>query len=153
MIGLDIRVNSEHFEDLLPEMLNKIDLLKYQWQIIQDQIIYYENDRIMQGIFNADFLSGEEFEKCIARKGYYFIFVDLKAYKARSKIIDIETFEDFMNSDCELVFMCYDTVYIEIYCKDMEILNIIYDNCTNNNFDKVQYISCDEAAGKRLIAF
>lgn len=152
MIGLDIKVNNE-YNSYLHKMLNGIDFLKYQWQIYADQIFYKENGNLDQGIFNACVLSGEEFIKCISRNSYWFIFVDIKAYKVGSESAEIETFEDFISSDCELVLLCTDSSYIEIYCKDKEILDMIYNNCTGDEFDKVQYVSCDEASGRGLIAF
>lgn len=152
MIGLDIRVKNE-YNIYLHKILNGIDLLEYRYEIYADQIYYIKNGETREGIFNDDVLSGEDFIKCISINSYWFIFVDIKAYKVGNASTKIETFEDFLNSNCELVFLCTDSSYIEIYCKDKEILNKIYHNCIGDEFDKVQYVSCDEASGRCLIAF
>jgi hypothetical protein len=153
MIGLDITLSKKNYKNLIHKILNGIDLLNYKWYIYEDQILYDENGEIKQGIFNADVLSGEEFVKCISRRGYWFVFVDIKAYKIGNKSVVIETFKDFLSSDCELVILCIDSTYVSIYCKNRNILDIIYNNCANCEFEKVCYISYDEALGRELIAF
>lgn len=153
MIGLDIKVNQNCNRDLIHKILNGIEFKKYQWHIYADQILYKENKKIKQGIFNSHVLSGEEFAKSISRKGYWFIFVDVKAYKVGCEGNEINNFKDYINSNCELVFLCTDSIYVEIYCKDKNLLETIYNNCASDDFDSVQYISYDEALGRNLIAF
>ena len=48
---------------------------------------------------------------------YYVIFADLKAYSKGEEVVDIETYEAFKESKCELVLLVADCTYVTIYAK------------------------------------
>lgn len=152
MIGLDIKVKNG-YNNYLYKIFDGIDLLNYSWEIITDDIIYTENEDLKQGLFGTDVLNGEKFFKCISRDSYYMIFVDIKAYPVSSERIEIKTFEDFSKSNCKMVLLCVDSEYIKFYCKDITVLDKVYNNCTGKDFEKVQYLSIEDASGKEFIAW
>lgn len=116
MIGLDIKVKNAH-SNYLNKILYDINLFNYDWDIITDDFIYYENGELTEYFFGADVLNSEEFIKCISRDIYYMIFADIKAYPLGNERIEINTFEDFLRSNCVMVIMCVDVSFIEFYCK------------------------------------
>jgi len=89
-------------------------------------------------------LHGEEFFKSISRDNYYLIFVDIKAYPADSERVEIKTFEDYSNSNCEIVLLCTDSIFIEFYSKDKTVLDKVYNNGLENDFEKATYKSAED---------
>jgi len=180
IVGLQFEVENKR-NSYLKKIFESIDLSVYYWEIVSDQIRYEVNGIEDQGLFNScvveelkkrdmikpntterlernDYCSeliidGKSFVKAIKMDNYYFIFSDLKAYSNNEVWGNIETYEDYIDSCCELIFMCVDSVFIEIYCKDEAILRTIHDNCIKNNFDAIKVISDDDAKGKSVVAF
>ncbi len=143
MIGLDIKVHNT-YDSYLKKIFDGIDFNKYDWSIVTDDIFYKKGD-IEKPVFEGPgLLSGEEFKLGISRDNYYMIFVDIKAYTKGSKIDKIETFDDFMKSECQLAFMVDDCVYTEFYCKDRAILDNVYSNCIGDDFEDVKYTSIED---------
>jgi hypothetical protein len=81
------------------------------------------------------------------------IFVDIKVYPVGKDRASISTFKDFMESNCEIVFLCVDSGFVEIYYKDRKVLDTIHNNCTGEEFLKVEYITEEKASGRTMIAF
>ena len=146
MIGLEIVKNNES-DNFLYNFFNGIDLKKYNWVIDYEEILFDEE----RDFFNKKKLNGQEFFKCITRNNYYIIFMDLKVYKVENRRIEnenikIETYNDYLKSDCEMIFLCSDSQFIDFYCKDKEILRIIYKNCFNS---KLNVLEITEANNRR----
>lgn len=152
MIALDISVKNEN-NNYLSKIFRGINLLKYEWEIIHEDFRFYENGESKEKLFDIDVLSGEEFLKCISRDKYYMIFVDIKAYPIKSKRAEINTFKDFLDSNCELVFLCTDSGFFEFYCKDRKILDKVHINCIYNGFEKAKYKSMIDVSERNLIAW
>ena len=152
MIGLDIEVKNG-YSNYLYKIFNGIVFLNYMWEINTDDFLYTENGEIKQNFFGAYLLNGEEFLKCISRGSYYMIFTDIKAYPLGKESIKIKTFEDFLESSCEMVLLCTDSVFIEFYSKVRDILDKVYNNCIGNEFEVVVYKSVADVSGRNLIAW
>jgi len=150
MIGLDIRVENSYSNNLY-KIFDGIDLLKYVWEIHTDSILYTENGSLKESLFRDDLLNGEDFLRCISRDSYYMIFVDIKAYPIGSKSIEIKTFEDFSKSNCEMVLLCADTIFIEFYCKDRSVLDKVYSSCIENQFE-TKYLTVEDVSGRSFVA-
>jgi hypothetical protein len=152
VIGLDIRVKNE-YSNYLYKILNGINLFNFVWYINADDFLYSESGNLNESFFGTNILSGEEFFKCISRDNYYMIFADIKAYPLGCESTELETFEDFLKSNCELIFLCTDSTFIEFYCKDRDILDKVYNNCTGDEFETVQYKSIRDVIERNLIAW
>lgn len=152
IIGLNIKVKNE-YNNYLYKLFSSIDLLNYKWYVITDDCLYSENGEIKQKIFNKDIVIGQDFFKYISLKDYYMIFLDLKAYPLSGKYSEIRVFEDFLESECEIILLCIDSTFIEFYSKDKSILDKVYKNCGKFNLESVEYISVENARGRSMIAF
>lgn len=152
MIGLDIRVKNE-YSNYLYKIFNGINFSNYIWEINSDDFLYSENGTTIQNLFKAEVLEGKEFSKCISRDSYYMIFVDIKAYPIGNERMVIKTLEDFLKSSCEIVLLCTDSEFIEVYSKNMEVLEKVYNNCISNNFEKVEYKSVTDVSERSLVAW
>lgn len=152
MIALDIQVKNE-WNSYLLKIFKEIDLLNYDFEIISDDILYKENGDIKQGLFGSDWLTGQEFFNYISKEQYYLIFTDIKAYPSNKEHTEINTFEDFLKSNCIIVFLCVDSSFIEVYCKDRYLLETIYNNCVGDDFEKVEFRSISDVSGRTLVAW
>ena len=180
IVGLQFEVENKR-NNYLKKIFESIDLSVYYWEIVSDQVLYEENGKEEQGLFDTCIIDelknrglfkpntaermkkgfydshvlidGKSIEKAIERDSYYFIFLDLKAYSNNEVWGNIETYEDFVESNCELIFLCVDSAFIEIYGKNEMVLQTIHDNCIKNNFDAIKVISDDDAKGKSVVAF
>jgi len=150
-IGLKIEIPNE-YGSYLKEIFESVDLTYYEWEVIFADIFYKEDDTIQQkSFFPSNLLDGDTFKGIISQESYYLIFLDLLAYPINVNRTRIKMFEDFIESECQLVFVLYDCSYVSIYCKDEKTLEAIYYNCKDFNCDSMNYISMEEAKGKQLI--
>ena len=152
MVGLDINVKNQ-YSNYLEKIFQSINLSIYDWEVITDDILVRENGKIKEGLFNSHFLNGNNLNEAISKESYYMIFVDLKAYPLNTKRKNIQTYKDFVESECRLIFLCTDSTFIEVYCKDSKTLAKIYDNCINYSFESVMYVSVEQAKTRSMIAF
>ena len=153
MIGIDIKIPNQ-YGNYLYAIFKGIDLLNFEWEINTDDSIFIENDEIKEGIFNnANVLNGQEFLKCISRNSYFVIFTDIKAYPLGSNRLEINTFEDFLASNCRIILLCNDSMFIEFYSKNQGVLEKVYNNCIANAFNKVEYKYSEDVLGRSFVAF
>ena len=140
MIGLDINLKNAS-DRFIYKIFDGIDLSKYTWEIYSDFIMYTKDGVDYERLFGCDVLDGENFLKCISEDSYYMIFADIKAYPVGSNRVDIETYNDYINSECEIVFLCSDSTFVEFYSKDMQILEKVHKNCVRYKFEKAEFFT------------
>jgi len=136
MIGLNIRVKNAT-DNFLYKIFNGIDLSGYIWEIAEDDIMCIKNGEHTQGLFNSNIMNGEEFLSCISIDDYYMIFADIKAYPVGYNYSEIDSYEDYLISDCQIILLCADSTFIDFYSKDMTILEKVYENCINYGLEEV----------------
>jgi RHS repeat-associated protein len=80
--------------------------------------------------------------KAIKDRHHNFVyFANIKAYPDNNYSDNINCYDDFLNSNCELVILCSDGIYYEIYSKSEEMIRIIKSNCIKKGFDEIEYIT------------
>lgn len=93
-------------------------------------------------MFDSVYYNGKKFLETI-KTNHFIIFLKLQAYSYNTEFFSIHTYDDFINSKCQLVLLVYDCNFIEIYAKDQDIITSVYDNALENNYLEVNYITCD----------
>ena len=68
------------------------------------------------------------------------MFANIQIYRKQDEVEDIETYSDFINSKCQLVLFITDNEFVDIYSKNENWLNTIYQNAIDNNFENLQYM-------------
>ena len=118
MIGIEFKKSNEH-DNFLNYLFENIDLNDYEIDITEDEM-YYDNQNIH---FDKLYNEGK------FKSGIYVIFINLKIYpKNNTNYENIKTYEDFINSSCQLMVLINDSVYVEIYFKDKLLKNKILSN-------------------------
>jgi hypothetical protein len=128
-------------------------LTKYIWEINEEDIIYTENNRHIKSFFGSNVINGEEFLKCISRESYYMIFADIKAYYVGDNRININTYGDYLESNCQMILLCADSTFIDFYSKDTAILREVHKNCIDNNFEQVLIITEENNSRVRMVVW
>ena len=150
MVGLDFKIGNE-YNNYLYKIFSSIDLSKYLWEIVTDDIICNENKN--EGLFSSRYIDGKNFMNEISKSNYYLIFANLKAFPINAKPKRIENFNDFWESDCQMILLCVDSEFINFYCKDKVLLESVYRNCKKNGFKSIEFVTFEDASHRSMIAF
>ena len=97
-----------------------IDVKKFFWVLIADDV-----HKRSGGYFLKDRYPGSEFERIIKDEDCYAVFIYLQAYRKEDEIVDIYNYEEFLKSKCELLLFIDDNIYIDIYAKDIKLIEKI----------------------------
>ncbi|PGM54195.1 DUF2691 family protein [Bacillus sp. AFS053548] len=128
---------------LIAEILKPVNIKDFNWFIIGEESYLVVEKELDKPLFPEDIqvLTGPEFDDKIKNNEYYLIFADLKAFPENKDKIEIKTYEEFLNSDCQLCLLITDSTYTDIYCKDIDLLEKLYMNAFENNYENLSYIT------------
>ncbi|WP_151735203.1 DUF2691 family protein [Paenibacillus tengchongensis] len=133
----------------LADMLKPVDVAAYHWYNGGEEAYYVERkDNGDQSLFPEQVfgMDGAELKEIIGNHEYYAFFVDLKAFPKDKEVVNVETYEEYVSSDCQLVLLLADSVYVTIYCKNQAKLKALYDNAISQGYNKVEYVTDDNDA-------
>ncbi|EEL70036.1 hypothetical protein bcere0026_28510 [Bacillus mycoides] len=94
-------------------------------------------------------VEGSDLKRLFKDNIYYVIFADLKAYPKGEEVVDIETYEEFKESKCELVLLVADSTYVTVYAKDQKEIKSLYENAQNQGY-YVEYVTDENDGRTRL---
>lgn len=139
---------------LLGKFLKPIDISAFSWRIGDGEAYKVVDDRLDEDLFlnHNGAIEGEELKHLIEVNKYYIIFVDLQAYP-KGKISSIKTYAEFIESKCELVLLVVDCSYVTLYCKDNEVIRVLYNHAKECEFENVEYITDENDSRTSLIAW
>lgn len=131
---------------ILPFIIKSIDIKKYIWYVIEEEIMNFDDNHHL--LINKEY-SGEELEKILSDKDILPICINLHAYTAYNEPDNIDTYDDFLKSKCEIAVMIHDCNYIEIYAKDIKLIDTLKSDAEQNKFEDTEYIT-DENDGRTV---
>ena len=152
--GLTLEIPNK-YGSLLGEVLKPIDITTFNWCIGGGESYKVVDNQLDEGLFpvGKDIIEGVELKNLLENNEYYLIFADLKAYPNDDEFFYIKNYEDFMLSNCEIVLLVVDSSFIEIYCKNQEVIELLYKNAIECRFENIKYITDEIDPQKSLIAF
>jgi hypothetical protein len=127
----------------LAEILKPIEITASNWYIGGEESYIVGDGTLDISLFDGEIfgMKGSSLKNVIENNEYYLIFANLKAFPKDIEVIDIQSYEEFLNSSCQLILLVIDSSYIAIYCKDQDQLEGLFNNAINLGFDKVNYIT------------
>ncbi|TXC92816.1 DUF2691 family protein [Metabacillus litoralis] len=139
--GISFELPNE-YGTFLGDVLKPIDIATYSWKIGSGESYKIKNNELNNDLFpdNKKVIEGIDFKRLIENNRYYLIFVELQAHP-KGRIVEINNYDEFLRSDCELVLLVVDSCYVSIYCRDISKLEILYNNVLNYGFKGVEYIT------------
>jgi len=145
--GLEFLIENK-INNILYKILNNFPSKNCMWQVTEDEVYKEESDLHFVDFFEKSLYNNEDFIKSI-KKECYLVFCNIQMYKNNSIITKIETVEDFYNSNCEMIILITDNIYVEIYSKEEKYLLVIKDNLKKIGIKKWKY----KDISKRLSMF
>jgi len=126
-------------DNALFQILKGINIKEYCWHNIASQDEVYEID-YKDDFFKENYYDGESFFQCI-QEDHYVDFVKMQAYFEGGEFFDIHTFEEFKESECQLLLLVYDEEYVEIFAKSQEVISRLYEQAVANHCTEIEYIT------------
>lgn len=125
----------------LADMLSPIDITSYSWFVGGEESYRVKNGDLHHPLFpEKTKMDGETFSHLIHQDEQYLIFANLKAF-SKGPVKDIETYEAFRDSNCELTLLIVDSTFVDIYCKDETLLESLYQHALACGFGEVSYLT------------
>lgn len=148
--GISFELPNE-YGTFLGDVLKSIDITAFSWRIGSRESYKIINNELGEDLFSEDnkVMEGTALKQLLENSNYYIIFADLQAYP-KGEITEINTYEEFAKSDCELVLLVVDSCYAAIYCKDIDKLELLCKNARNCGFENVEYITDENDTRTRL---
>ncbi|MEI3893293.1 MULTISPECIES: DUF2691 family protein [Bacillus] len=149
--GIFVEVSNE-YDNLLWKVLKPINIASFNWRVGNEESYLIARVGLDEALFPEEpsVVEGLDLKNLVEGNIYYLIFADLKAYPKGEIAIDIETYEEFKESKCEVVVLVADGDYIQIYVKDQEAIEMMYENALTQGF-YVEYIT-DENDGRTCLS-
>lgn len=142
--GIRFKLPNEH-NSFIGKILKGINMEKYVWKIHEDQVFLSEGDFL----FSTDVYNGQELKRIISQPSYYAVFLNLQAFPIGTDFDEIKAYNDFFKSNCELLVLISDCIFVNVYSKNQENIETINFNAQKNNFEEIEYITVeDDKRGK-----
>lgn len=138
MFGIRFEIPNE-YDKFLQKIFRNIKTKHNTWRIVADEIIKEDGN----WLFTKDRYNDKEFRNLISMNNYYLIFARIECYK-NNNFSNIADYTSFINSDCKLLIVIIDSIFVDIYVKEEEILEQLSLNAIKNNFIKIELISEDQ---------
>lgn len=108
------------------QILGCIEIDKFCWYNIEEQSEVWSDSQGGE-FFNSNYLDGENSSMRI-HNDHYIVFLKLQAYFEKGRFNSIHTYDEFLESDCQLIILIYDCEFVELYLKDQDYIRKIYEN-------------------------
>ncbi|WP_312019237.1 DUF2691 family protein, partial [Bacillus cereus] len=82
----------------------------------------------------------QELRQRLEGNPYYLIFAELKAFPG-GMVTEINTYEEYLESSCELVLLIADCLYVTLYCKDPVMLEPLFQQAVQCGWRIVDYVT------------
>ena len=112
---------------------------RYYWHIVDSQTEAWDAS-LENDFFSNDIYVGHDFKKHI-QNDHLVVFAKIQAYHTATDIRNISTYDEFLKSNCHVIFLLYDCKYVEIYSKSQQFSNILFQHATTEGFSNVNYIT------------
>lgn len=142
MKGLEFLIENKS-SNILHKILNNLPSQNCIWQVTEDEVYKKEYDLNFLNFFEKKVYNNEDFKKCI-KKECYPVFCNIQMYKDNSIINEIQTVDDFYNSNCEMIILITDNIFVEIYSKKEKYISIIKDNLKKTGILNWKYKDINE---------
>nr|AAB41098.1 YncE [Bacillus subtilis] len=139
--GVSFQIPNE-YGNFLWRILQPVEIANYRCQTSGESYFVVEGELDDEELFHDyEIVEGAVFEQQLKTNQYYTIFVELKAFPYGKMVNQVNTYEEFADSDCELVLLIADNSYVSIYCKNKNIIEKLYFNALQHDFEDVQFIT------------
>ncbi len=136
MIGIKFEIDND-YNSFLSKILLGINTKSYKWYMPLGEVI----DQDENLFFSKSFYKDNYFRKKI-RERYYIIHLISHGFMD-ANVTEINNYNDYINSSCNIVISIIDSTIVNIYSKDAKLLKRIERNAKENKFTNIKYIYKD----------
>ena len=147
MQGLLFEIKNEYgkqLSDILTEIVNP----SWYWSIGPGESYkpggLYKKERdpkMLEVLFPSNAMDGEAFLKLISTGEYYLIFADLKAFPTSESVVEINSYEDFLKSSCQLALLVIDSVYVSIVLKEQQMIDKLLECVEAIGYSNIKFLT------------
>lgn len=91
-------------------------------------------------LFKKNVYSGRTLERRI-KKPHKVIFLKFQAYHEKGKYHNISTYDDWLGSPCCAMVLIWDCEFVEVYSKDEELTQRMYESAQQNGYKEITIIT------------
>ncbi|SFC37684.1 Protein of unknown function [Bacillus sp. OV322] len=149
--GITFEIPNE-YGSFLWKVLTPFEITEFVWLSADEESYLVENKELREPLFPEE-MNGMDslfLRELLEENKYYLIFVNLQAYPKGKNPLHIETYDEYVNSNCQLVLLVVDSIYVTIYCKDKAKLEGLYQNAKLKGFNSLNYITDKNDTRTRL---
>ena len=153
MRGISFEIPNAYGKYLF-EILENIEITEFIWRIGGGEAYYVEPNKLETSLLpTGSIIDGKTLNNIISKKDYYLIFADLKGFTKEEDVREIETYEEFLESNCQFVLLVVDSSWIYIYSKDPTIIKQLHSNAVAAKYENIKYLTDENDTLTTLIAF
>ena len=149
--GITFEIPNEHGQ-YLKDILSCVNISELNWYNDGGESYIIENGEFEASLFgeNEFFIDGEILQKRITENLYYLIFANLKGFPRNVKAENLETYEEFIASECTFVILVVDCVYVSIYSKDIAQIKLLFEQAKVAGYKNIEFIKGENDPRTRL---
>lgn len=135
MIGIKFLIKNE-YDIILNKIFHGIDCSNFRWKLEYEEVF----DEHGEFFFDKTDYSNNEFQNMIQKK-HYPVHLNLQMYYKNSDVNEINNYNQYLTSPCQLIIFIVDNIFVEIYAKNQTILEKISKNAVDFDFSNIEYIN------------
>ena len=121
----------------IKDIFNGIDIASYRWNIMEEEILFSNGYSL-----DDDYYTDEDMVE-ILDKEMYLISATFQLTKENVITSTIESYDEFVKSECEILFVVIDSSYVDLYAKNLEDIMIVKNNAIKNKYKNIEFIFND----------
>lgn len=147
MIGVSFEI-PQVTNSVLWNILGVIDISKYSWYCDRKQTEVWDEAH-ERDFFAYTYYDGEQFSKHI-QSNHRIVFLKLQGHTTMQDFSSIQTYNEFVHSDCQIIVLIYDCENVEIYIKNVVELEAIYERVKASGYQNIEFIDDKNLERKKM---
>lgn len=137
MRGIRFQIPNLH-DRYLEKIFENVSVEEYDWIINEESEIFIGRSN---GLFEVGVINGVEMKKRICIDKYYLVFVNFQAIPSGCEYYDLIDYNSYMKSKCVMVLFVTDSMFVEFYAKNEEVILQIKSNAEKYCFSEIEFIT------------
>lgn len=118
------------------KIFHGIDSSNFRWKLECEEVFGEYGEFFCD---KTDYINND-FQNMVQKK-HYPVHLNLQMYYKNSDVNEINNYDQFLISSCQLIIFIVDNVFVEIYAKNQTILERILKNAVDFYFSNIEYIN------------
>ncbi|SEW32773.1 DUF2691 family protein [[Clostridium] fimetarium] len=142
MRGISFKVNNG-LDNYLYPILSNLDFNDLQWFIDEDEVYQYNTETKITGNFFVEhILNGASLLTKIMNEPHYIIFLNLIGFTDGYSPHVINNYNEYLsNINCQIVVLVCDSIFVDIYCKSINDIELIKKSVVMMGCSDIKYIT------------